>query len=178
MKLINEFCCLNAKCSAYGKKDIGNISVHSRYGKYGVIRMLKCTTCGTYFSERRSTALYNCKLQEDKALEVIYHLSKGRSIRKINRLTGVSRDAISRLAHIDGQCTNSLHDELVRCIRIRTPLFDERRNSGGKREDYLDEKNKREVRFTGIKLYPAIRKKSNKVWESIPSCVCHRLKNP
>ena len=41
--------------------------------------------------------------------------SKGCSIRKINSLTGVSRDAISRLAHyIAGQHTNDLYDELAR----------------------------------------------------------------
>jgi transposase-like protein len=81
--------------------------------------MLKCKTCGSYFSEKRNTALYNCKLQEDKAFEILYQLSNGYSIRKINRLTGVSRDAISRLAHIERQYANSLCDELVRYLKVR-----------------------------------------------------------
>ncbi len=76
MKLINEFYCLNEKCSDYGKKDSCNIIVHCKYGKQKGIRMLKCKTCGSYFSERRNTALYNCKLQENKALEIIYLLTK------------------------------------------------------------------------------------------------------
>ena len=117
--LINEFCCLNEKCLDYGKKGVGNIVVHNMYGKSDEIRMLKCKTCGSYFSERKNTALYNCKLQEDKAFEILYQLSNGYSIRKINRLTGVSRDAISRLAHIERQYANSLCDELVRYLKVR-----------------------------------------------------------
>lgn len=120
------FSCPNKKCLDYGKKDSGNIVVHSRYGKHDEIRMLKCKTCGSYFSERTNTALYNCKLPEDKALEVIYYLSKGCSIRKINRLTGVSRDAISRLAHIERQHANSLCDELVRYLKHKKVLSDEK----------------------------------------------------
>ena len=126
MKLVNEFCCSNEKCRDYDKKGVGNIVVHSRYGKHDVIRTLKCKTCGSYFSERRNTALYNCKLQEDKALKVIYQLSRGYSIRKINRLTGVSRDAISRLSHIAGQHSNSLHAELIRYIKVRKAQFDKK----------------------------------------------------
>ena len=125
MKSVSAFSCSNEKCLDYGKKDSGNIVVHNRHGKHDEIRMLKCKTCGSYFSERKNTALYNCKLQKDKALEVIYQLSKGYSIRKINRLTGVSRDAISRLAHIEWQYANSLCDELVRYLKHKKLLFDE-----------------------------------------------------
>jgi len=126
MKLVNEFCCLNEKCPDCDKKGVGNIVVHSRYGKHDVIRMLKCKTCLSYFSERKNTALYNCKLQEDKALEILYQLSKGYSIRKINKLTGVSRDAISRLSHVAGQHSNSLQDELIRYIKVRKAQFDKK----------------------------------------------------
>jgi transposase-like protein len=98
MKAVSEFCCLNDGCPAYGKKGAGNIVVHYRYSKHDKIRMLKCKTCGVYFSERKNTVLYNCKMPEDKALEIIHHLSKGCGIRKTCRLTGASRDAVSRLA--------------------------------------------------------------------------------
>ncbi len=91
--------------------------------------MLKCKTCGSYFSERRNTALYNCKLQEDKAFEILYQLSKGYSIRKINRLTGVSRDAISRLAHIDREHGNSLLEYLIHYLKVREALFDDEQSS-------------------------------------------------
>jgi len=129
MKWVNGFCCLNKKCREYDKKGVGNIVVHSRYGKSDVIRMLKCKTCGSYFSERRNTALYNCKLQEDKAFEILYQLSNGYSIRKIHRLTGVSRDAISRLAHIDREQGNSLFDYLVRYLKVRKAMFDDEQSS-------------------------------------------------
>ena len=73
-----------------------------------------------------TSLLYNCKLQEDKALEILYQLSKGYSIRKINKLTGVSRDAISRLSHVAGQHSNSLQDELIRYIKVRKAQFDKK----------------------------------------------------
>ncbi|MBE9592951.1 MAG: hypothetical protein IMF19_05675, partial [Proteobacteria bacterium] len=73
--------------------------------------------------------LYNCKLQEDNALEILYLLSKGCSIRKINRLTRVSRDAISRLAHIDTEHGNSLLNYLIRYLKVREALFDEEQSS-------------------------------------------------
>ena len=127
--LINKFCCLNRKCLDYGKKGFGNIVVHNRYGKHDEIRMLKCKTCGSFFSERKNTALYNCKLQEDKVFEILCQLSKGYSIRKIHRLTGASRDAISRLAHMDREHANSLRNYLVRYLRVREALFDGEQSS-------------------------------------------------
>lgn len=100
MKSVSDFCCLNKACLDYGKKGAGNIVVHDWYGKHDKIRTLKCKTCRVHFSERKNTVLYNCKMPEDKALEIIHYLSEGCGIRKTCRLTGSSRDAVSRLARI------------------------------------------------------------------------------
>lgn len=121
MKPVSDFCCLNVACPDYGKKGTGNIVVHYKYGKHEEIRMLKCKTCGVHFSERKNTLLYNCKISEDKALEIIHHLSKGCGIRKTCRLTGASRDAVSRLARMADQHLN-----------LREAQFDDKWNSGKK----------------------------------------------
>ena len=52
-------------------------------------------------------------LPPDKAVSVLDHLREGCGIRATSRLTGVSRDAVSRhLARAGGQA-KLLHDELV-----------------------------------------------------------------
>jgi hypothetical protein len=122
MKSVSDFCCLNEVCPDYGKKGTGNIIVHCRYGKHDEIWMLKCKTCGIHFSERKNTLLYNCKMPENKALEIIHHLSKGCGIRKTSRLTGASRDAVSRLARMAEQ-------HLI----FREAQFDDKWSSGKKR---------------------------------------------
>ena len=97
---VEDFSCLNEECPDYNKKGAANIIVHSTYGKHARIRMLKCKTCGSFFSERKDTLFYNCRLSEEQITEIFNLLGRGYSIRKIHRLTGISRNAISRLAHV------------------------------------------------------------------------------
>jgi len=103
---VEDFYCLNEKCPDYNKKGAANIKIHSAYGKHARIRMLKCKTCGSFFSERKDTLFYNCRLPEEKITEIVNLLGRGYSIRKIHRLTGISRNAISRLVHITEWYTN------------------------------------------------------------------------
>ena len=103
---VEDFCCLNEKCPDYNKKGAANIKIHSTYGKHARIRMLKCKTCGSFFSERKNTLFYNCRLPEEQITEIIHFLGSGYSIRKIHRLTGISRNAISRLVHITARYMN------------------------------------------------------------------------
>jgi len=120
---VEDFCCLNEKCPDYNKKGAANIMVHSTYGKHARIRMLKCKTCGSFFSERKNTLFYNCRLSEGQITEIINLLGRGYSIRKIHRLTGISRNAISRLAHVAewymNQCIECHFKEIENDIIIK-----------------------------------------------------------
>jgi transposase-like protein len=110
---LTRFCCQNPECPAYRRRDAGNLSVCARYGKTASIRLLYCKVCKARFSERKGTALFGCQLPEDKALAVLHHLAEGTGIRSTERLVGVHRDTIVRLARAAGQHAHDAHDELV-----------------------------------------------------------------
>ena len=75
--------------------------------------MVYCRTCKGSYSERKGTALERSQLPTDKAVSVLDHLKEGVGVRATSRLTGVSRDAVSRHLAKAGDQAKLLHDELV-----------------------------------------------------------------
>ena len=109
---IEHFFCHNSACADHGKRGHGNVYFRGWSGRDKRIRMVYCRTCKESYSERKGTALERSQLPTDKAVSVLDHLREGCGIRATSRLTGVSRDAISRhLAKAGGQAKD-LHDEL------------------------------------------------------------------
>jgi hypothetical protein len=110
---IEQFFCHNFACADHGKRGAGNLYFRGWSGRNKSIRMVYCRTCKRSYSQRKGTALERSQLPPDKAVCVLNHLREGCGIRATSRLTGVSRDAVSRhLAKAGGQAKN-LHDELV-----------------------------------------------------------------
>jgi transposase-like protein len=109
---LGRFCCLNEKCSDYGKRGHGNLYVCSRYG-IQQRRFLRCRTCKDRFSERKGTPLFGCRLSEDKAIAVLQHIVEGCGVRKTGRLVGVKKDTVVRYCLRAGEHAQQLHDELV-----------------------------------------------------------------
>ena len=105
-------CCQNPKCIDYGKRDHGNLTVCGRSGRNG-IRLLRCKTCKSRFSERKGSVLFNIKIDPEKAVSVLKHLSEGCGIRKTSRLVGVSIGTVARLVTLSGKHAELLHEELV-----------------------------------------------------------------
>src|SRR3954470_14935037 len=113
MRPIEDFCCQNKECADAGKRGHGNVYFRGWSGRGKRIRMVYCRTCKRSYSERKGTALERSQLPTDKAVSVLDHLREGCGVRATSRLTGVSRDAVSRhLARAGGQAKD-LHDELV-----------------------------------------------------------------
>ena len=110
---LSRFCCLNSQCPDFGRRDAGNLTVTGRLGKSRQFRLLYCRTCRDRFSERKGTALYRCKLPEDKALAVLQHLQESCGVRQTSRLVGVNKNTVTRLAVVAGPHAQQLHDELV-----------------------------------------------------------------
>ena len=109
---LHLFCCQKPSCPDCGKRGIGNLTVSGTSGGQGN-RMLRCRTCGYRFSETRGTALFNSKIEHEKAVSVMEHLSEGCGLRKTSRLTDVSLGTVSRLLKKSGAHAQSTHDELV-----------------------------------------------------------------
>jgi transposase-like protein len=110
---LQEFCCQNPDCPDYGRRGHGNLRVAFRYGSAKQRRCLACRTCQYRFSERQGTALFDCRLPEEKVLAVLAHLQEGVGIRKTSRLTGVNKNTVVRLALQAGRHAHDLHDDLV-----------------------------------------------------------------
>jgi transposase-like protein len=107
------FCCLSPDCPLRGRRDAGNLSVRARYGKHRHIRLLHCRACDARFSERKGTPLFRSCLPREKAVPVLRHLVEGNGVRQTERLVGVHRDTVMRLARKAGEHAERAHDELV-----------------------------------------------------------------
>jgi transposase-like protein len=110
---LSRFCCLNPDCPLHGQRDVGNLSVRARYGKQRHIRLLHCKACDSRFSERKGTPLFRSCLLPEKAVSVLQHLVEGNGVRQTERLVGVHRDTVMRLARKAGEHAKAAHEELV-----------------------------------------------------------------
>ncbi len=108
-----RFCCQNEACSLHGQRNAANLSVCDRYGKHQQTRMLYCRNCKARFSERKGTPLFHSCLPQDKAISVLQHLHDGNGVRQTERLVGVHRDTVMRLARAGGAHAHDSHEELV-----------------------------------------------------------------
>jgi transposase-like protein len=117
---LSRFCCLNTECPDHGKRGGGNLTVRARYGKQRR-RLLYCHSCKARFSERKGTPLFDCRLDQAKAQAVLAHLQDGCGVRQTERLAGVNRNTVMRLARLAGTHAKAAHDELV----AFSPLDDE-----------------------------------------------------
>jgi len=110
---IEHFFCHNSACPDHGKRGHGNVYFRGWSGRNKHIRMVYCRTCKKAYSQRKGTAFERSQLPTDKVVSVLDHLREGCGIRATKRLTGVSRDTISRYLDLAGQQSKNLHDELV-----------------------------------------------------------------
>src|ERR1700761_9427233 len=110
---IEHFFCHHSACPDHGKRGQGNVYFRGWSGRRKQIRMAYCRTCKRSYSERKGTALERSQLPADKAVSVLDHLREGCGVRAANRLTGVSRDTVSRYLALAGGQAKNLHDELV-----------------------------------------------------------------
>ena len=110
--VLGEFFCINRLCVDYGKRGRGNIVLRNHYGK-GQVRLLKCKTCSSRFSERRFRFSFGLHTEETKVGEVIRYLLEGMSFREAAATAGIDKDTVNRIwKKFAGYCEESL-DALV-----------------------------------------------------------------
>jgi hypothetical protein len=113
-KLAIEDCfCHNSDCPDHGKRGNGNVYFRGHSGRDKRIRMVYCRTCKKASSERKGTAFERSQLPTEKVVSVLDHIREGCGVRATSRLTGVSRDTISRYIALAGGQAELHHDELV-----------------------------------------------------------------
>jgi IS1 family transposase/transposase-like protein len=135
---IETLACPYADCHLYAKEGAANLTVRKVYGK-DRIRYLRCRACAREFSERKNTALFNCKIAEQKAVSVAEHLAEGVSTKATSRLIGVSAESVRRLRRNLKDHARNFHDEQVREVEATSVQMDERYGyAGSKKEPFWE----------------------------------------
>lgn len=137
---MERLCCLNPECKQYGQRGQDNLTLRKTYGA-DQIRYLRCRSCGEEFSERKGTALFNCKIGEARAASVIEHLDSGCGHNATARLVHVSKDAVRRLVRVTGRVSRQLHNTRVRSLSPAALEFDEKWSYVGKKQAHLTEED-------------------------------------
>ena len=123
---LESLACVNPECNLYGKAGQGNLRIRKEYGQHERIRYLRCSECQEEFSERKNTALWNCKIAEEKAVAIVEHLSEGNSIKGTARLLRADVDTVRRLNKRAGRHGQQYHDEKVQGVEVESLEADER----------------------------------------------------
>jgi LacI family transcriptional regulator len=110
---IETLACQNADCKDHGCRGKGNLFFRGWSGIGKRIRMFHCATCGSCFSERRGTPLFESRLSDEVAISIMDHLREGCGTRSTSRLVKVSKDTVTRYARLCGKHAQAAHDELV-----------------------------------------------------------------
>lgn len=130
---IESLSCVNPECPNYGQSGQGNLIVRKIYGR-DHIRFLRCRSCGLEFSERKNTPLWNSKIRESKANAIAAQLAEGTSVKGTARLTGVTPEAIRRLAGCLGRHAERFHDQHVQRLCSTSLQADERWGYAGSKQ--------------------------------------------
>jgi IS1 family transposase len=112
------------------------LAVRKTYGK-DKIRYLRCRCCGTEFSERKNTPLWNSKVPEEKAVAVAEQLAEGTSYKGCARVVKISPEAVRRLARQLGKHAGRFHDERVQDLTVTAIEADERWGFAGSKQQQL-----------------------------------------
>ena len=122
---LDSLACVNVRCELYGQAGQQNLTVRKVYGA-DRIRYLRCRRCGSEFSERKQTALWNTKVPEAKAIAVSEHLAEGCSLQGTARLVKVDASTVRRLNRRLGEHGQNHHDERVQDVTVEALQADER----------------------------------------------------
>ena len=127
---LTSLACVNPDCELYGKAGLENLIIRKTYSRAN-IRYLRCRYCRSEFSERKNTALWNSKIDEEKAVSVCEHLSEGNSFKGTARLVRVDPSTVRRLNKRSGQHGQQYHDAHAQGLSIRNLQGDERHGFAG-----------------------------------------------
>jgi len=122
---LTSLACVHPACELFGQTGQGNLTIRKVYGRDG-IRYLRCRVCQYEFSERKGTALWNCKVPEAQAIAVAEHLGEGCSFKDTARLVRVDASTVRRLCRQFGRHAWQFHDDRVRELVVDSLQADER----------------------------------------------------
>jgi len=107
-----------------------------RFGKHrNGLQRFRCRLCGATFTEDHEASFrVEDYLKQARGIMAIQLLVEGCSIRTVERITGLHRDAIMRLLVAAGERCERLMDELIQDVPVRDVQADEIWSFIGKKE--------------------------------------------
>ena len=117
--------CQNRKCEMYRVKKGGNVKFHGHVGKHRDIHELKCTVCGTHFSEHKGTPFFRMQLPREKVFQVIKCLVEGNGIRGTERIVGIHRDTVMHILEKTAQHVEEVSEEFCAELEAHEIQMDE-----------------------------------------------------
>jgi len=137
---LSGFCCQNSRCSDFGRRGAGNLTVTGRLGKSRQDRLLSCRSCRARFSQRKGTPLDRAHLPEDTVASILEHITEGCGVLQTARLVKVHPDTVSRYTRAAGEHARAAHNDLVaRCPETREIQMDETWSFVAKKEKNCDD---------------------------------------
>lgn len=133
---LERLVCVNPECLLCGEVGQGNLKIRKTYGK-DKLRFLHCNKCGEEFSERKGTALWNCKIAEEKAISIAEHLGEGNNNKSIARLVKSDVETIRRMGKRLRRHGRGFHDRKVQGLRCTAIQVDERWGYVGHKQQQL-----------------------------------------
>ena len=121
---LSTLACVNADCQHYGRPARA-ISPFVRSMAKMAFVCCAAAVARKNSLRRRNTALFNTKVSEAKAEEIIDHLDEGCSVRSTSRLTKAAKATVARLLKTSGRHAQRFHDQEVHDLRPRAIQFDE-----------------------------------------------------
>jgi len=113
-----DYFCPNEACGDHGKRGLGNIVLHNKYGK-NQRKLLKCKSCNFRFSERQSSFFFGLHTKETKIKEVILCLIEGMSFREAAHASDLDKDTVQRIWKRFMQSCEDSMDNLLKELNIR-----------------------------------------------------------
>jgi transposase-like protein len=110
---LSQFCCLNKRCVAYGRRGQGNIRLCGWSNAARTIRQLKCRTCRKRFSSRKGTVFFRCRIGAQQVVQILEHVAEGCGMRQTGRLTRHKEDTVIRYTRLAGKHAELLHEQVV-----------------------------------------------------------------
>lgn len=107
------------------------------YGQ-NAVPFYRCTRCGTRYSGRRATALWNVRLCDKDYLRVATSLAEGCGIRTTGRILDVDKDTVQRCALTAGQQCQFVESVLMHHLHLEECQLDEMWSFVYKKQGHLE----------------------------------------
>jgi len=118
--------CPNENCKYFNMINAGNIVSNGTYPtKSGRLHKYLCRTCGAVFCERKSTAFYDIRSQEEKVLLALKLILQGMSLRAISNVLGVKLDTVRFWLARSATHAEQVNEILIKEIKVNKVELDE-----------------------------------------------------